>query len=228
MGCKNMGPNVDYRDGHPNGGGVGLPSASQHTSIPYQLPQHPRSYMSMQHPSIRGTGADPWVAAQSLTFLKRGSPASDKKSAMPYAGLGVSPITKSPAGTEIAAMPSLASSSEGTSPGDAVQKVMMSTPESSIDKAGGDNALLMAAVAMTEFGLSPPPLSSMLSPVTHPNYSSQTPTGNSCSSSAYNHGEIGSVSSSKRSINFDEPASEGTGKKKAKTDGVAKYANYYL
>lgn len=67
---------------------------------------------------------EPWLAAQNLTFLKHGSPEQKRKF--------------------IDDMPSLASSSEGTSPG-----------EKKIDPDDDEGALLMAAVAMTEFGMSP-------------------------------------------------------------------------
>lgn len=56
-------------------------------------------------------------------------------------------------------MPSLASSSDGTSPGDAAnayQKAVASTP-SKVEERSGADALLMAAAAMTEFANSPPP-----------------------------------------------------------------------
>jgi hypothetical protein len=87
-------------------------------------------------PHLRNNG-EPWLAAQNLTFLKRGSPASDRKKK------GLQPRDHG----EIASMPSLvASSSEGTSPGD-----------TAIKKAEEESAhaLFMAAVAMTEFGQSP-------------------------------------------------------------------------
>lgn len=172
---------------------------------------------------IRAAG-DPWIAAQSLTFLKRSSPANDLKNMSvppgPYS-MGVSPITKSPAGAELALMPSLASSSEGTSPGDVAQhhqKGTVSTPESSIDKAGDDTALLMAAVAMTEFGQSPPPTSQMLSPETLCTFAY-----NSETSAGYSNGRSDpftdvqnetDANASKRTINFDEAASEPTGTKR--------------
>ena len=177
MGCKNMGDSADFRDGHPGGGVVGISSGAH--AMHYHLPPHPpRSYMNIQHPPSRASSSgDPWIAAQSLTFLKRSSPANDKTNLRPYT-LGVSPITKSPAGTGIVSMPSLASSSEGTSPGDGAHRSkVISTPESSIAKAGGDSALLMAAVAMTEFGQSPPPTSSMLSPETLRTYNSELSSG---------------------------------------------------
>lgn len=92
--------------------------------------------------SRRATG-EPWLAAQNLTFLKRGSP-PEKKKLLFESG-------------DIASMPSLASSSEGTSPGGeySSERMMKRTlpPRNRADEDGG--ALLLAAVAMTEFGQSP-------------------------------------------------------------------------
>jgi len=77
------------------------------------------------------------VAAQNLTFLKHGSPTSEqqqkKRRVAGEAG-------------DIASMPSLASSSEGTSPGDAPKK------HGFVAEEPGINSLMMAAYAMTEFG----------------------------------------------------------------------------
>lgn len=90
--------------------------------------------------SVRSTG-EPWLAAQNLTFLKRGSP-PEKKKLLFESG-------------DIASMPSLASS-EGTSPGGDVSSERLKralTPQKQPDDDGG--ALLLAAVAMTEFGQSP-------------------------------------------------------------------------
>lgn len=225
MGCKNMGGSADFRD-HPNSGeamGI-MVSAAAHAMHYRHMPQHPSTYMSMphhlqqqqqqqQHPVMRASN-DPWIAAQSLTFLKRSSPASDRRDVRLFS-MGVSPIAKSTAVAENASMPSLASSSEGTSPGEGAHHHyprIASTPESSIDKAGGDSALLMAAVAMTEFGQSPPPTSSMLSPKTIRTYS-----GTDDNNDNESIGENEAFSNaSKRSINFDESAGDLKGKR-AKT-----------
>lgn len=83
------------------------------------------------------------MAAQNLTFLKRGSP-PEKKKLLFETG-------------DIASMPSLASS-EGTSPGggsdhpsERLKRPFLS--QKRFEDDGG--ALLLAAVAMTEFGQSP-------------------------------------------------------------------------
>lgn len=82
---------------------------------------------------------EPWLAAQNLAFLKRSSP--DHK---PRRRSGDPP-------GELASMPSLASSSEG-SPGEAAAKASRNRPKAEEE---GAQALLMAAMAMTEFGHSP-------------------------------------------------------------------------
>ncbi len=78
------------------------------------------------------------MAAQNLTFLKRGSPPEKKKV----------PVE------DLASMPSLASSSEGTSPGDPSER-LVKRPKLP-DDDGGD-LLMAAAKAMTEFGQSSSP-----------------------------------------------------------------------
>jgi hypothetical protein len=88
------------------------------------------------------SSGEPWLAAQNLTFLKRGSPPSEKKARLdPTQAL-------SAAGQhhheEIVSMPSLAESSQGTEP------TSNSHEETSTAEAG-DDTLLMAAMAMTEF-----------------------------------------------------------------------------
>jgi hypothetical protein len=118
-----------------------------------------------------GTAHDPWIAAQSLTFLKRSSPAGEHKRLGNFS-MGVSPISKSRGGgaSELSTVPSLASSSDGTrtedaSGSDPQHHPYESTPESSMGNRGNeeDSALFLAAVAMTEFGQSPLPSTSMLS-----------------------------------------------------------------
>jgi hypothetical protein len=86
---------------------------------------------------------EPWVAAQSLTFLKRGSPASEQKKVLQNAA--------DPYFTEVASMPSLASMSDGTSPSDG------GLPKNPSEDDNEKSDLFMAAIAMTEFGNSPPP-----------------------------------------------------------------------
>ena len=101
-----------------------------------------------------------WGAAQSLAFLKRGSPASESKDSTSFA-LGVSPVVKtlSPGGN----LPSLPSSSGGTSTGKRTKKMSRkqkrasSAPRDTHKRQ--DDAILLAAVAMTEFGQSPSPSS---------------------------------------------------------------------
>ena len=166
VGCKNMGNATDfpdYRD--PEGSAMGMPMAA----AGYPVPPPPHRAFGMgphehpQHQQQQQQAGDHWGAAQSLTFLKRGSPASDRKH--PFT-LGVSPVTKASPGVggagDITSMPSLASSSDGTSPGDARNRHISSTPEDANKRQ--DDALLLAAVAMTEFGQSPPPSSVKQSP----------------------------------------------------------------
>ena len=136
VGCKNTGSSYDQ-------GGSMMTMTGYHPRPP------PQPYIMAQPPS------EHWGAAQSLAFLKRGSPASDSKSSRPFT-LGVSPVTK--ASPQSGDLPSLASSSEGTSPDDVARKQMASsTPEDANKRQ--DDALLLAAVAMTEFVQSPPPSS---------------------------------------------------------------------
>jgi hypothetical protein len=189
---------------------------NNNNGLPPRQPYH-------QHHSTPSTSHsvwnDPMSAAESLTFLKHGSPSkinagstANHQSDRPYT-MGVSPITKSP-GTlssvpENVSMPSLASSSEGESPGDnGVDNRLRvaATPESF---RGESSALFLAAVAMTEFGQSPPPTSSMLSPDFIRNYS--TDNGNDDDDeNIIGIGDTGLTPdqqrrrTSKRSINFDE------------------------
>jgi hypothetical protein len=122
-------------------------------------PRQPHHLSNTNSSTSHTVWNDPMSAAQSLTFLKRGSPIRS-------CTMGVSPITKSPGTSSCTKenIPSLTSSSESDSPaeGGLINPLrMMSTPESF---RGENSALLLAAVAMTEFGQSPPPTSSMLSP----------------------------------------------------------------
>lgn len=127
--------------------------------MPHTQPPHMHPYGLMPH-GHQLSSMEQWGAAESLTFLKRGSPSVDRK-ARPFT-LDVSPVTKaSPADRSgLDPLPSLASSSDGTSPGEAARNKLASssTPEDINKKQ--DDALLLAAVAMTEFGHSPPPSSS--------------------------------------------------------------------
>ena len=195
------------------------------TMFPYGMVENGRNGIPPQqayrHPpssSMPNHWNDPLSAAESLTFLKHGSPtkstAATHKSNRPYA-MGVSPITKSPgtsAVLENGSIPSLASSSEGDSPRDAGLNhhlQVMSTPES---YRGEDSALLIAAMAMTEFGQSPPPTTSMLSPDTIRTY--RTDNGEddddderiSVNPSDMDDDKLTPLPSnaSKRSINFDD------------------------
>jgi hypothetical protein len=77
------------------------------------------------------------LAAQNLTFLKRGSPPSDSK--RPKLDNG---------SNDIVSMPSLAESSEGTFSGEHMIRNESSQEEG---EGTGVSSLLMAAMAMTEF-----------------------------------------------------------------------------
>ena len=204
-------------------------------SLPPQQTQ-----LQQQSVSAQNNWNDPLSAAESLTFLKRGSPAkmnginaAAHQPNRPYS-MGVSPITKSPGRgvvLEHGSIPSLASSSAGDSPGDANLNNalrVMSTPES---YRGEDSALLIAAMAMTAFGQSPPPTSSMLSPETILTYNTdngddeyddgreRTP----ATPKEIDNDDIKTTpqqpSSSKRSINFDNL--KGSGRKNAKKKSKA-------
>jgi hypothetical protein len=86
------------------------------------------------------SSGEPWLAAQNLTFLKRGSPPSEKKPKLDSGGATSGPQHQE----EIVSMPSLAESSQGTEP------TAQSQEEASSSEPGVDS-LLMAAMAMTEF-----------------------------------------------------------------------------
>jgi len=153
-----------------------LPPPSYHPT-PHYYPHHhyhhppppPPQPTSHHHPVPSAPGAgggtgEPWLAAQNLTFLKRGSPSSEnagtpqsdskskhqKKRAFDQANDDSHP-------PEIASMPSLASSSEGTigttSPGGELSRKRPKDeePESATKQGAGVSSLLMAAMAMTEF-----------------------------------------------------------------------------
>jgi hypothetical protein len=186
---------------------------------------------------------DPLSAAQSLTFLKRGSPSKPSETDNANQpnrmySMNMSPITKSPGTSgvvENASVPSLASSSEGDSPGVAGlgnHLTAMSTPESF---RGESNALLLAAVAMTEFGQSPPPSSSMLSPDTIRTYNEDYEEENDDEDDddakiPATPGDIVDVNStlttpqqrrtSKRSINFDDMQNGNTNDSKKKSKSI--------
>ena len=173
---------------------------------------------------------DPLSAAESLTFLKRGSPAkinggnvATHQSNRQYS-MGVSSPTKSPGTGGVleknGSIPSLTSSSEGDSPrnGELNHHLRaMSTPES---YRGENSALLIAAMAMTEFGQSPPPTSSMLSPDTIRTYNTDNgDDGDGGERIPTTPKDIDVANStpitSKRSINFDNlPDSETKDKQK--------------
>lgn len=91
------------------------------------------------------SSGEPWLAAQNLTFLKRGSPPSEKKARLdPALAASVGIGGQHHHHEEIVSMPSLAESSQGTEP------TNNSHEEASTAEAG-DDTLLMAAMAMTEF-----------------------------------------------------------------------------
>lgn len=178
----------------------------------YHMPPHqaPHHMYGLPLPMVHPSASEHWGAAESLTFLKRGSPASDRKQppSRPFT-LGVSPVTKaSPpilGGGVIDVMPSLASSSDGTSPSEATRNKIASS-SSTPDFAGKkqDNALLLAAVAMTEFGQSPPPSSGRFSSL--PSSSEQTESTSNRLGSETNE----SPHPSKRSIDFGDSSAEKT------------------
>lgn len=97
-----------------------------------------------------------WGAAQSLAFLKRGSPASESKESRTFT-LGVSPVVKgsSPGGelSSLAFSSGRKSTDKGKKKMSRKQKRASSTPDDSHKPQ--DDAILLAAVAMTEFGQSP-------------------------------------------------------------------------
>lgn len=141
MGCKNMGTRFRRPPEPPS-------YAAPSSAIPYLQPGHPqmprrptndRPEAEKQLPPRSSSGGqkngEPWLAAQNLTFLKRGSPSSAEKK-------------RKPEHPEIASMPSLASSSEGTSPG---VEALANDSHREERKEADVNSLLMAAYAMTEF-----------------------------------------------------------------------------
>lgn len=132
----------DYRDNTPS---RDMHATSSYEAPNQQLSQHEQPSQIVVPSILSQQAGEPWLAAQNLAFLKRGSPASELKRPALFK-------LKSSSG-DIASMPSLASSSDGTSPGDGVASKYSALEE---DESGAD-ALLMAAVAMTEFGQSPPP-----------------------------------------------------------------------
>jgi hypothetical protein len=90
------------------------------------------------------SSGEPWLAAQNLTFLKRGSPPSEKKPKLDSEGAANSGPHNHHHHEEIASMPSLAESSQGTEP-------TAQSQEEASSSEPGVNSLLMAAMAMTEF-----------------------------------------------------------------------------
>jgi hypothetical protein len=118
--------------------------------------------------SSRAPTSEPWLAAQNLTFLKRGSPSSSEKTAK--RGSGGNTGNQQPAvvasrtasmdsnGLEVGSMPSLASAlSRETSPAEHHHaKRDAASPPSAAKSDAGVSSLLMAAYAMTEFSGTPP------------------------------------------------------------------------
>lgn len=135
MGCKNMAVQQPQQQLF-----LDSPSGRRDMHPPIFMPRQAPMAQYQPHvpsgPASHGGNGEPWMAAQNLTFLKRGSPSSAEKK------------RNKPATTDsskIDSMPSLASSSDGTSPGDAIKE------DESSEKEKGVNSLLMAAYAMTEF-----------------------------------------------------------------------------
>lgn len=170
MGCKNLGP-FGVATGGPSGDGAAVPIRR-----PVAKP-------------ARRKKSEPFQAAQNLTFLKHGSPDSAK------AGLIKAPdgaprssaanLAAAAAVHEVASMPSLASSSEGTSPGDfargrskdededehdskhasKLNGLMRSRTKPILDEQDDDvKTLLMAAYAMAEIGKGSSPAKRGFSP----------------------------------------------------------------
>lgn len=136
MGCKNMGTGPFLTiEPHPNMMGMHHPPPHvQHAYAPPPPPPPPPHHIMPRSgpPAPRASAPEPWLAAQNLTYLKRSSPtSSEKKRKNEQIEQAI---------VEIQSMPSLASSSEGTSPGDGDDRV---------------NSLLLAAYAMTEFADGP-------------------------------------------------------------------------
>jgi hypothetical protein len=132
--------------------------------------------------------SEPFQAAQNLTFLKHGSPDSVKSMVRKAPGAAAGSGKAGDSGVhEVASMPSLASSSEGTSPGDFARnrpkdedeyehdqtqhdnmsKLMGSRTEPIMDEQDDDvKTLLMAAYAMAEIGKGSSPAKRGCSPGT--------------------------------------------------------------
>jgi hypothetical protein len=154
VGCKNIGP-------------FGGPTADARVAV--DVAGLMRRTLAKGKP--RRKKSEPFQAAQNLTFLKHGSPDSVK-----------SIVRKGPGGAagsgsgvhEVASMPSLASSSEGTSPGehdrthhDNMNNLMGSRTKPIMDDQDDDvKTLLMAAYAMAEIGKGSSPAKRGCSPRT--------------------------------------------------------------
>jgi hypothetical protein len=132
--------------------------------------------------------SEPFQAAQNLTFLKHGSPDSVKSMVRKAPGATAGSGKAGDSGVhEVASMPSLASSSEGTSPGDFARNRSKDEDEYSHDQTQHDNmsklmgsrtkpimdeqdddvkTLLMAAYAMAEIGKGSSPAKRGCSPGT--------------------------------------------------------------
>jgi hypothetical protein len=131
--------------------------------------------------------SEPFQAAQNLTFLKHGSPDSVKSMVRNAPGATAGSGKQGDSGVhEVASMPSLASSSEGTSPGDFARrskdedeyshdqtqhdnmnKLMESRTKPVLDEQDDDvKTLLMAAYAMAEIGKGSSPAKRGCSPGT--------------------------------------------------------------
>lgn len=87
--------------------------------------------------SDAANSGEPWLAAQNLTFLKRGSPPSEKKQKLESGG-----------SQDLVSMPSLAESSEGTYSGEPIRGAIS---QEETEGGAGVSSLLLAAMAMTEF-----------------------------------------------------------------------------
>jgi len=139
-----------------------FPSPAQHSRHTSQPPTPQQTQPRTVHARGGSNGGEPWLAAQNLTFLKRGSPSSEDGSSAKKSKPAKVP-SRPLAATEqheIASMPSLAScSTSELSPvsdhhkyNGNVRKANNKQVKSVVDDTGGGvSSLLMAAYAMTEF-----------------------------------------------------------------------------
>jgi hypothetical protein len=170
VGCKNIGP-------------FGGPTGEARVAV--DVAGLMRRTLAKGKP--RRKKSEPFQAAQNLTFLKHGSPDSVKSMVRKAPGATAGSGKPGDSGVhEVASMPSLASSSEGTSPGDFARRsrdedeythdqtqhdnmsqLMGSRTKPILDEQDDDvKTLLMAAYAMAEIGKGSSPAKRGCSPGT--------------------------------------------------------------